>query len=69
VVIGMGCAVLQGVHDGRLGGQEEGRGVSGHWVRSAASLRAGSTRVVVCAGWGLRTATPLLKESWNVVCR
>lgn len=43
----MGCAVSHDVQEGRLGGQEEGMGVSGHWVRRVASWRAGSTRTVV----------------------
>lgn len=60
---------MHGLHLLLFGGQEEGRGDSGHWVRNSASFWAGWIAAVMCSGWGLRTAIPFEKVFCQVVCR
>ena len=64
-----GWEEMQGLHFGLFGGQEEGRGDEGHWMRNSASLRAGRMAAVMCSGCGLMTAMPLEKVFCQVVWR
>ena len=63
-----GVDETQGLHFGLFGGQEEGIGESGQWVRNSASLKPGSMSGVICLGSGLRTATPFENKFCHVTC-